>query len=594
MLQKLGRYEIIEELGRGAMGVIYKAKDPAIGRLVAIKTIRLGDFTDPSHFEELRARLRREAQSAGALSHPNIVTIFDVGDEEGLAYFAMELVEGRNLESVIETNQQLDYATIVHIARQAADALGFAHQRGIVHRDIKPANIMLTQEGRVKVADFGIAKVGSTKMTQTGTLLGSPSYMAPEHFLGQSLDGRSDIFALGIVLYELITGQPPFTAESLGALSYKIVHEDVVPPIELKPDLDPQLNEVIVKALARDPAQRFQSAKELCAALDAIPIAQPAAGKGVAASSKPSLASVVLVRPEPRSTTSFVAVPDKKGKFWFWTLLLLLLIGATTTAAVLYPGQFQAVVHLAQAQFRLWLDLRHKEPPSSSPETATPSPQPEEEKVPADTSSPSAPPVPQISQSEAPTPEPPAPEPPAPEAVPDVPADANSSVGSQPAPVSPPASTAPTRPAPPLLGTIQVSSTPSGAAIAFDDRAEASWRTPHTFQNLPQGRHTLQVSKPGYLTETRIVALSGNESQWVHVVLTKATGILKVSTVPSGAQIYVDGELRGEVTPASLRIPAGVRRILLRKEGFRDFEQVIEIEDNSVTTLNQQLGPIDQ
>ena len=586
MLQKLGRYEIIEELGRGAMGVIYKAKDPAIGRLVAIKTIRLGDFTDPSHFEELHGRLRREAQSAGALSHPNIITIFDVGEEQGLAYFAMELVEGRNLESVIETNQQLDYATIVHIARQAADALGFAHQHGIVHRDIKPANIMLTQEGRVKVADFGIAKVGSTKLTQPGTLLGSPSYMAPEHFLGQSLDGRSDIFALGIVLYELITGQPPFTAESLGALSYKIVHEDVVPPIELKPDLDRQLNEVIVKALARDPAKRFQSAEELCAALDAVSIGQPAAGKSIGGSSKPSLASVVLVRTEPRSTTSFVTVPAKKGKFWLWTLLLLLLlIGATTTAAFLYPGQFQAIVQRAQAKFPPWLDrLRHKEPPSYSSETATPSSQPEEDKAPADTSSPSAPPDPRISESEAPAPVP----------VPDVPADANGGVGALPAPVTPPASTVPSIPAPPLPGTIQVSSTPSGAAIAFDDRAEASWRTPHTFQNLPQGRHTLQVSKPGYVTETRIVALSGNESQWVHVVLTKATGILKVSTVPSGAQIYVDGELRGEVTPASLRIPAGVRRILLRKEGFRDLEQVIEIEDNSVTTLNQQLGPIDQ
>ena len=459
MLQKLGRYEIIEELGRGAMGVIYRAKDPAIGRLVAIKTIRLGDFTDPSHFEELHGRLRREAQSAGALSHPNIITIFDVGEEQGLAYFAMELVEGRNLERVIETNQQLDYATIVHIARQAADALGFAHQHGIVHRDIKPANIMLTQEGRVKVADFGIAKVGSTKLTQPGTLLGSPSYMAPEHFLGQSLDGRSDIFALGIVLYELITGQPPFTAESLGALSYKIVHEDVVPPIELKPDLDPQLNEVIVKALARDPAQRFQSAEELCAALDAVSIGQPAAGKSVAGSSKPSLASVVLVRPEPRSTTSFVAVPAKKGRFWLWTLLLLLLlIGATTTAAFLYPGQFQTIVQRAQAKFRPWLDrFRHKELPSHSPETATPSPQPEEDKAPADTSSPSVPPDPRISESEAPAPEPPAPEP-----VPDVPADANGGVGAQPALVTPPASTVPSTPAPPPPGTIQVSSTPSG------------------------------------------------------------------------------------------------------------------------------------
>src|SRR5262245_62348610 len=153
MLQKLGRYEIIEELGRGAMGVIYKAKDPVIGRHVAIKTIRLGDFTDSAHVAELHARLMREAQSAGVLSHPNIITIFDVGEESGLAYIAMELVEGATLEHLIESKQRLDETTIVNIARQTADALGFAHQHGIVHRDIKPANIMLTQDeiGRAHV-----------------------------------------------------------------------------------------------------------------------------------------------------------------------------------------------------------------------------------------------------------------------------------------------------------------------------------------------------------------------------------------------------------------------------------------------------------
>src|SRR5207247_328580 len=177
----------------------------------------------------------------------NIITIFDVGEEAGLAYFAMELVEGTTLEDIIEGDQRLDEGTIVNIARQCADALGFAHQRGIVHRDIKPANIMLTQDGRVKVADFGIAKIGSAKMTQTGVLLGSPSYMAPEHFLGQALDGRSDIFALGIVLYELITGQTPFVGENLGTLSYKIVNEDVLPPNRLKPALSPEFTHLIIK-----------------------------------------------------------------------------------------------------------------------------------------------------------------------------------------------------------------------------------------------------------------------------------------------------------------------------------------------------------
>src|SRR5215831_4796323 len=270
MLQKIGRYEIVEELGRGAMGVVYKAYDPVIGRFVAIKTVRLGDFYNNYQMEELKSRLVREAQSAGGLSHPSIITIFDVGEEDDLAYIAMELVDGVSLETLLGSKQLLEEATILHVARQVADALGYANEHGIVHRDIKPANIMLTKDGRVKVADFGIAKVASSKITQTGMLLGSPSYMAPEHFLGQLLDGRSDIFALGIVLYELITGQLPFPGENLGTLSYKVVHEDVLPPRRLKPTLSEALEGVVLRALARDPARRFQSAAELRTALDGI------------------------------------------------------------------------------------------------------------------------------------------------------------------------------------------------------------------------------------------------------------------------------------------------------------------------------------
>ena len=325
------------------MGVIYKAKDPVIGRYVAIKTIRLGDFTDSSHVAELHSRLMREAQSAGVLSHPNIITIFDVGEEGGLAYFAMELVEGATLEHIIEGDQDLDESTIVNIARQTADALGFAHQRGIVHRDIKPANIMLTQDGRVKVADFGIAKVGSTKMTQTGMLLGSPSYMAPEHFLGKPLDGRSDIFALGILLYELITGQPPFDAENLGTLSYKIVHEDPLPPIKFKPGMNPRLNALVVKALARDPAARFQTAQEMCEALDQV--------GGARVGTKPERTEPLLVH------TVAVTIPVKKrGRKGLWFLVfLLLLTGATAGVAILYPEEFKQAFHLTMARLQPWV-----------------------------------------------------------------------------------------------------------------------------------------------------------------------------------------------------------------------------------------------
>jgi len=580
MLQKLGRYEIIEELGRGAMGVIYKAKDPVIGRYVAIKTIRLGDFTDSAHVEELHTRLMREAQSAGVLSHPNIITIFDVGEEAGLAYFAMELVEGATLEHIVEGGQRLDESAIVSVARQTADALGFAHQRGIVHRDIKPANIMLTQDGRVKVADFGIAKVGSTKMTQTGMLLGSPSYMAPEHFLGQPLDGRSDIFALGILLYELIAGQPPFAAENLGTLSYKIVHEDPLPPIKLRPGMNPRLNALVVKSLARDPADRFQTAEEMCLALDALDI--PRVG------TKTERIEPLLVR------TVAMPVPTKKRRRVGLGILvfLLLLIGATAGVAIVYPEEFKQTYRLAKEKLKPWIDRAKRtasgqplepqtpavEPPGGPPPKADESPGVTEEAKPVETPPKSV--------------EAPIEQPEAPSAMAGEPSSSAKPEGT--VSTTSPSSTIPNVAPTPVPGIIQVTSTPSGAEIVFDDRQNRSWMTPYTFQDVSKGRHTLEVRKSGYVPERRIVVLLGNESQRVSVVLNLAAGMLKVSTVPGGASVYVDGELKREVTPASLKIPAGARRILLRKEGYRDVEQVIEIEDNSITTLNQQLAPAPQ
>ncbi len=568
------------------MGVIYKAKDPVIGRYVAIKTIRLGDFTDSSHVAELHSRLMREAQSAGVLSHPNIITIFDVGEEGGLAYFAMELVEGATLEHIIES-ERLDESTIVNIARQTADALGFAHQRGIVHRDIKPANIMLTQDGRVKVADFGIAKVGSTKMTQTGMLLGSPSYMAPEHFLGKPLDGRSDIFALGILLYELITGQPPFNAENLGTLSYKIVHEDPLPPSKLKPGMNPRLNALVVKALARDPAARFQTAEEMCAALDALGVAR--------VGTKTERSEPLLVR-----TVAVTIAPAKKRRrlgLWF-LVFLLLLTGATAGVAILYPEEFKQSFHLARERLQPWIARVKQAVLGQQPESLTAVPEAPAGPPPAvsepanngkDEATPAGTPATPVETPTDPDDSPPT-----------VAAEPLPSAASDNAPASstgtPTQATSKVAPVPPgaastVPGIIQVTSSPPGAEVIFDDRRNSSWTTPYTFQNVSKGRHTLEVRKAGYVTERRIVLLLGNESQRVSVVLTMAAGMLKVSTVPAGASIYVDGELRREVTPANLKIPAGTRRILLRKEGYRDIDQVIEIEDNSITTLNQQLAP---
>ena len=200
----LGRYRIVGELGRGAMGAVYRALDPVIDREVAIKTLLPN--LPPEVLQEVRERFIREARSAGRLSHPNIVTIFDVGEQDGMAYIAMELLEGHSLQQILKHPQRLAFNTIANLIAQVADALDLAQRYQIVHRDVKPANIMVDSSGRVKLMDFGVAYVPSSTMTQTGTALGSPRYMSPEQVLGQPIDPRSDIFSLGVVLYELLTG----------------------------------------------------------------------------------------------------------------------------------------------------------------------------------------------------------------------------------------------------------------------------------------------------------------------------------------------------------------------------------------------------
>jgi eukaryotic-like serine/threonine-protein kinase len=582
MLQKIGRYQIVEELGRGAMGVVYKARDPVIGRFVAIKTVRLGDFSDAYQIEELKTRLVREAQAAGGLSHPNIITIFDVGEEDDLSYIAMELVEGVCLETLLDSKQVLEESTILHIARQVADALGYAHDHGIVHRDIKPANIMLTKDGHVKVADFGIAKVASSKMTQTGMLLGSPSYMAPEHFLGQPLDGRSDIFALGIVLYELITGQLPFVGQNLGVLSYKIVHEDVLPPRQLKPTVSEELDGLVLRALARDPAQRFQGAAELCAALDGILARLAAIAPAAAAVSDKEQSASVSRERTLAETLAVAAAPEKSGWRWLGFLFLaLLLTGAVGLAfALASPRQFQQTLQWAKTQTQPWLNRLLRRSLSASLPVPPPPTNPAGDNH---TSNSASAPLPSAGEpvrreippgwdnggNNAPTrgsPRPP--------------------VNTQP-PGGHASSSSAQTPAP--LGILQVSSSPPGAQIVFDGEEGTAWVTPFTFRDVPAGRHTLDFKRPGYNTERRIVSLLGKETQRISVVLAATLGILRITTVPAGAQIYVDGELKPETTPATLKLATGAQRILLRKGGYKDAELLVEIEDNSVTTLNQQL-----
>lgn len=262
-IEKLGRYEILSELGQGAMGVVYKAVDPLIDRTVAIKTINLNLSRDElADFEE---RFNREAKSAGRLNHPNIVTIYDVGRADHVAFMAMEYLEGRELKEIIASGEMLQPDRVAEIIAQIADALAFAHDHGIVHRDIKPANIMVLRNGSVKITDFGIAKMSSGSRTQIGIILGSPKYMSPEQVVGKPVDGRSDIFSLGAVLYELLTGKPAFGGgdSTLTTIMYQVLNEMPASPADVNPAIPVAFDYIVARAMAKAPESRYQSAREM-------------------------------------------------------------------------------------------------------------------------------------------------------------------------------------------------------------------------------------------------------------------------------------------------------------------------------------------
>ncbi len=274
-MHQIGRYQILGELGRGAMGIVYKAQDPAIGRTIAIKSIRLQELTDETERARLRERLFREAQSAGILSHPGIVTIYDIAEQEGMAYIFMEFVNGPPLEKMLMHEQTPDKETLLSIFRQTAAALDYAHKKGIVHRDIKPANIMIHEDGTAKVTDFGVAKIVSQQMTVAGTMMGTPSYMPPEQVQGGAITGRADQFSLAVIAYEVFTGEKPFTAEYLPTLLFKIVREDPMAAERLNPTLGAQVDAVLRRAMSKNPDERYESCAAFVNSLAAACAATP-------------------------------------------------------------------------------------------------------------------------------------------------------------------------------------------------------------------------------------------------------------------------------------------------------------------------------
>src|SRR3954467_247843 len=270
-ISTLGRYEILSELGQGSMGVVYRARDPMLDRIVAIKTINLTLPKD--ELAEYEARFYQEAKAAGGLSHRNIVTIHDIGRSDRVAYMAMEFLEGQELRRLLQGRAPIGIAHALDIGAQVAEGLQYAHEGQIVHRDIKPANIMVLNDGLVKITDFGIARMRTNEVkTMTGMILGSPKYMSPEQVSGKRADTRSDIFSLGVVLYEMLTGTSPFVADNIHGVMYQTMNFNPPAPRSLNPDLPEVLNFIIAKALAKNLEDRYQNAKDLCQDLrQAIP-----------------------------------------------------------------------------------------------------------------------------------------------------------------------------------------------------------------------------------------------------------------------------------------------------------------------------------
>ncbi|MGH9860000.1 MAG: serine/threonine protein kinase, partial [Candidatus Acidiferrales bacterium] len=267
MAQKIGKYEVIEELGRGAMGVVYKGKDPFIGRFVALKTITTGLQDQP----ELLQRFYREAQAAGGLQHPNVVTIYDLGEaQDGTPYIAMEFLEGEDLEKYIHDQRAIPLSQKINYIVQVASALNYAHKRGVVHRDIKPANIVVTKEGTPKVLDFGIARLVDTSRSQTGLLIGTVNYMSPEQVRGERVDARSDIFSLGVMFYELVCWQRPFIGNNFTAVMLAIISQEPRALAELAPDCPKDLSDIVHKLLRKDVGDRYQSLEEFLIDVDPV------------------------------------------------------------------------------------------------------------------------------------------------------------------------------------------------------------------------------------------------------------------------------------------------------------------------------------
>ncbi len=596
-MDQIGRYRILDELGRGATGVVYRAQDPAIGRIIAIKTIRLSDFTDETERERLRERLFREAQSAGMLSHPNIVTIYDIAEENGLAYIFMECVDGPSLEKVLSGPEPIRNENALLILRQTATALDYAHQKGIVHRDIKPANILIHERTHAKITDFGVAKIMSQQMTQSGVMMGTPNYMSPEQVQGHAVDGRADQFSLAVIAYEMLTGEKPFLADQLPALLFRIVREDPVPPQRLNPTVGPQVEMVLKKALAKSANDRYgnciQFVDALAAALQQSPgwhplprssaHSLPTIGGGAAVvapkpAPRPSQAQPPLVEPPPATATPTEPPPfyreEAEQRSPVLRSLVWMLVGIGLVGLVLFGAQ--------KYLFNRTSEQPSAEAPQQTADNSASKPSPVgQSQLPDDSAKPA--PVPQAppeaTAPETQTPTPPASENPPPSTAP---ARDENETPPPPAPRPQPQRTIPppaVEPKPGVGQSVQFLTEPAGAEVTVDGNSSLACKTPCMLP-LSGGRHAVTVQLPGYRPYPRVFNVPQDGD--VFLRLSKVAGTLIVTSEPPGASIELDGVMQGKRTPAEFNVMPGTHHVKVARGGaFLDFD--VQVHDGEIT-----------
>lgn len=574
-LKKLGRFEILQELGAGGMGVVYKGRDPKINRLVALKVIRNLAGSRSSDAEQALQRFYVEAQSAGQLSHQNIVTIYDVGEEDTkdgkVVYIAMEFLDGKGLDHYIENDLFPSLADKVKIIRQIAEGLDYAHKRDIVHRDVKPANIMVTQDGVPKLTDFGLARFSDSSLTMSGTILGTPNYMAPEQVQGKKVDARSDFFALTTIFYEMLTSEKPFAGDTITTVIYRVVNEEPIPPSKLNPEISTSFDAFIAKGLTKNRDKRFQNGGEYLRALEALYAEvtglAPAGAASAVFAPGDNGATMALDAKKAREASSprLAVTPPKSG-------------GNT----MLIGGAAAGIVALGLAGYLVFGGSGTKEEPNEVAAVEQPA-----EPVKTETAAPAAP----VAVAAAPV-APPAPAP-APVAAKPAPAPAQPAA---PAPAQMVKAVEPAAPAP-AMGYLTITTEPKSAEVFLGGKFLGL--TPINKLKTRAGAQDLRITKNGYAPYVKSIKVSDNTV--ITAALEKsggeaapaaepevpgATGGALVIKAPAESVIFVDGrEYREETLKLSDLLP-GSHLVYVQMKGRKPYTDRVSIVAGRTHTVD--------